>query len=231
MSKLSFTGSNVTGDATFGGLVTQPSLWTNVTIAWAVTAGGEVARIEGDKLLINNPENEDVVNVVVSLTVSCGDASETQTFTINVTHKAENPGLTEKTYSYTFTAKTFSANGTKALNNVNWTITGDGGYWNYDGTKGQQLGSGNNPYKSLTVSSDSFSNVSKIKINTSGAKSINATCDVYVGDTKVGTIKLTTAATEYSFDVTDISGEVKFVYTQSSSKAIYIKSIDITYAE
>ena len=93
------------------------------------------------------------------------------------------------------------------------------------------MGSGNNPNKSLTVSSESFSNVSKITINTSGASSINATCKVYVGDTEVGTITLTTSATEYSFDVSGLTGEVKFVYTQTSSKAIYIKSFAVNYAE
>ena len=145
----------------------------------------------------------------------------------------ENPGLTEKTYSYTFTEAAFSANDTKMLNDVNWTIAGDGSYWGFDSQygKGQQFGSGSNPYKSLTVSSESFSNVSKITINTSGASNISGTCDVYVGDTKVGSITLTKTATEYSFDVEGLTGEIKFVYTQTSSKAIYIKSIVVEYAE
>ena len=55
-------------------------------------------------------------------------------------------------YSYTFTAKQFSANGTKTLGEVDWTLEGNGNYWGYDGTKGQQFGSGNAPYKSLTLS-------------------------------------------------------------------------------
>ena len=55
-------------------------------------------------------------------------------------------------YSYTFTSKQFSANGTKTLNSVNWTLAGNGSYWGYDATKGQQFGSGNYPYKSLTLS-------------------------------------------------------------------------------
>lgn len=145
----------------------------------------------------------------------------------------ENPGLTEKTYSYTFTEAAFSANGTKMLNDVNWTIAGDGSYWGFDSQygKGQQFGSGGKPYKSLTVSSESFSNVSKITINTSGAKDINGTCKVYVGDTLIDTITLTKTATDYSFEVAGLTGEVKFVYEQTSSKAFYIKSININYAE
>ena len=40
-------------------------------------------------------------------------------------------------YSYTFTSKLFTANGTKTLNNVDWTLDGNGSYWGYDGTKGR----------------------------------------------------------------------------------------------
>ncbi len=142
-------------------------------------------------------------------------------------------GSTYNVYAYDFTAKVFSANGTQSLGGVNWTIAGDGGYWGYDSQngKGQQLGSGNSPYKSLTVTSESFSNVSNITINTSGASSIIGSCKVYVGDTLVETITLTKTATNYSFDVSGLSGEIKLEYTQTSSKAIYIKSISVTYAE
>ena len=33
------------------------------------------------------------------------------------------------TYTYEFTAKQFTAAGTKALGDANWTITTDAGYW------------------------------------------------------------------------------------------------------
>ena len=136
-----------------------------------------------------------------------------------------------KTYSYTFTAKQFSSNTTKTLNNVSWTLAGDGGYWGYDATKGQQFGSGNKPYKSLTLTSQSLSNVKTIKINTSGAKNINASVSVSVGGTQVGSAtKLTATATEYTFTATTpLSGEVKFTFSQTSSVAMYIKSIYIEY--
>ena len=133
-------------------------------------------------------------------------------------------------YSYTFTSKQFSANGTKTLNSVNWTLAGDGNYWGYDGTKGQQFGSGNAPYKSLTLStSDIKGTITKIVINTSGASSVNASFTVSVGGTQYGSsTKLTTSATNYTFEGS-ASGEIKFSYTQTSSKAIYIKSIAVTY--
>ena len=140
--------------------------------------------------------------------------------------------INAETYSYTFTKTTFTANGTKDLNGVNWTITGDGGYWGYDQNdiKGQQLGSGGKPYKALTMSTtDIQGTITEIKINTSGAKSINATMKATVGGQQFGNdVKLTTTATTYTL-TGSASGPIAFNYTQSSSKAIYIKSIEITY--
>ena len=135
-----------------------------------------------------------------------------------------------ETYSYTFTAKQFSANSSKTLNSVSWTLAGDGGYWGYDGTKGQQFGSSSAPYKTLTLSTSGISGtIKQIKINTSGASSVNASFTVSVGGTQYGSsTKLTTTATEYTFTGSK-SGEIKFSYTQTSSKALYIKSISVTY--
>lgn len=133
-------------------------------------------------------------------------------------------------YSYTFTAKQFTADGTKTLDNVDWTLSGDGNYWGYDGTKGQQFGSGSDPYKSLTFStSDIKGTITEIKLNTSGAKSIAGSCTVSVGGKQFGDkITLTATATEYTLEGS-ASGEIVLSYTQTSSKAIYIKSITIIY--
>ena len=135
-----------------------------------------------------------------------------------------------KTYSYTFSAKQFSANSSKTLNTVSWTLAGDGGYWGYDGTKGQQFGSGSDPYKTLTLSTSGISGtITEIIINTSGASSVNASFTVSVGGTQWGSsTTLTTSATAYKFTGSN-SGEIKFSYTQTSSKALYIKSISVTY--
>ena len=135
-------------------------------------------------------------------------------------------------YTYTFTSKQYSANGTVTLGTLDWTLAGDGGYWSYDGTKGHQFGSGNAPYKTLTLTSSALTGVQKIVINTSGASSIAAKFTVSVGGTNVGDVtSLTSTATDYTFsNINNLSGAVEFAYTQTSSKAIYIKSITIHYA-
>ena len=141
--------------------------------------------------------------------------------------------INAETYSYTFTAKTFTANETKELNGVNWTISGDGGFWGYDTNttdKGQQLGSGSLPYKNLTMSTtDIQGTITEIKINTSGAKSINATMKATVGGQQFGSnVTLTKTATTYTL-TGSASGPIAFTYTQTSSKAIYIKSLEVEY--
>ena len=139
-------------------------------------------------------------------------------------------GVQAEEYTYTFSAQQFTANGTKTLGNVDWTLAGDGGYWGYNGTKGQQFGSGNKPYKTLTLSTSGISGtITEIVVNTSGASSINASFTVSVGGIQYGSsTKLTTSATDYTFTGT-ASGDIALSYTQTSSKAIYIKSISVTY--
>lgn len=145
----------------------------------------------------------------------------------------EGATLVAKEYTYTFAEKIYSANATQELNGKKWTLAGEGGYWGYDNQngKGQQFGSGGNPYKAMTFTSEAFNNVSKIVINTSGASGIEGTLTVSVGGTAVKTITLTKTATDYEINVDGLSGAIEFNYTQTSSKAIYIKSIAVNYAE
>ncbi len=143
--------------------------------------------------------------------------------------------LEEKKYSYTFTEKIFSANSSsQKLGDVDWTLDGSGGsYWGYDSTKGQQFGSSSVPYTTMTLTSGEFTNVTKIVINTSGASSIAGTLTVTVGGKQIGdAITLTKTNTAYTFECDEaLTGEIVLQYTQTSKKAIYIKSIEVTYAE
>ena len=134
-------------------------------------------------------------------------------------------------YSYTFESKQFTANESKDLGGVTWVLFGDGGYWDYDSKKGIQLGSSKKPNKSMTLSTKGIQGtITKVVINTSGASSVNASFTVTVGGKQYGaSTKISTTPTDYEFTGSS-SGEVIFKYTQSSSKALYIKSIKITYS-
>ena len=140
------------------------------------------------------------------------------------------------TWSYTFVEKVWSAAGNQTLRDKTWNMTGTGGsYFAYDDTKGQQFGSGNNPYSALTLSSNfgvSYG-IDEIRVSTSGAKDINATVSVSVGGTAFKcenstTASLTISNTVYAFVSPDgkiKAGDIEISYSNSSSKAIYIKKI------
>ena len=138
-------------------------------------------------------------------------------------------------YTYTFEAKQYAGAGDQTLNGVSWTMAGTGGaYFGYSDTKGQPFGSGSNPYSALSLTtSDISGTITSIVVNTSGASSINGTVAVSVGETAFKcdgntTVNLTATATEYTF-TGDGSGDIVISWTQSSSKAIYVKSIGVTY--
>ena len=155
-----------------------------------------------------------------------------------VTLMAVGSVVAQTTYSHTITAKTWSALGEQSLNGVNWTAAGtatDGGYFGYDNTKGQQFGSGAKPFSALTLTTSEIAGtITSVKVNTSGASSVNATFKVKVGDTyftsgEADNIAVTSTATNYTF-TGSASGNVVLEWAQTSSKALYIKSIEVTYA-
>lgn len=149
------------------------------------------------------------------------------------------------TYSYTFEAGQFAVAdftnnaeqkvlvAQKELGGLTWTVTAaEGfGYCGYDDTKGQQFGSGSAPAKSLKIAIEGIAGtISSVKVNTSGASSIVGTLKVTVGGTEFGdTYTLTKTATAVDFPGS-ASGTVELSYAQTSSKAIYIKSIEVTYS-
>jgi len=141
---------------------------------------------------------------------------------------------TTETYSYTFSSKQFSSNGTATLGDLTWTLAGSytgSGYWGYDGTKGQQFGSGSAPYSSLTLTTSGITGrVTSVKVNASTASGATATLNVTVGGTSyISGQSLTTTATDYT-GTGSASGNVVISMSQSTtSKALYIKSIEITY--
>ena len=179
--------------------------------------------------------------VKLTLTANTGDAREAKVTLLSTDATPQTATITQAsagsvslggTWSYTFTTTTYTANGSKTLNGLSWTLAGDGGYWGYDATKGQQFGKATSgyQYKTLTLSTTSYKGgVKSIKINTSGASSISGSFTVSVGGKQIGSkTTLTKTATEYTFTSDEVlEGEIKFSYTQTSVKAIYIKSITI----
>lgn len=137
----------------------------------------------------------------------------------------------QETYSHTIQSKTWSKDGPQILNGITWTAVATGSdYWGYESTKGQQFGKAADPANMLLLSTtDIPGTITSIKVSTSGANSIDCNLSITVGGNNFGTSKAITNSNKvYSFEGS-ASGEIILRWDQNSSKAIYLKKIEITY--
>lgn len=156
-----------------------------------------------------------------------------------------NGAMAQATYTHTFktgdlgTANnvTTSPAGSKTLSNVTWDFTltkKNANYylgWDSANAKGVQIGSSKQPATQISLSTSEIpGTITSIVVNTSGASSIKATVNVSVGGTvfSPSPVSLTATATNYTFEGS-AEGEVVLSWANTSDKAVYIKSISITY--
>lgn len=121
-----------------------------------------------------------------------------------------------------------------ADDNVIWTVTSDGKESNFDNTKGIHYGTGSAEVQYIKLSTSGISGIiTKVVVNASTASGVSATADVTVGGSAFGgdAQSLTSSAAEYTF-VGSASGEIVVTVTKPSSatKALYVKSIVVTYS-
>lgn len=113
-----------------------------------------------------------------------------------------------------------------------WTVESDAAESTFDSTKGIHYGTSKAAVSYLTLTSSSFSNktITKIVVNASGASSTSAVLNVTVGGSAFGSqTNLSSTAAEYTFNGS-ASGEIVVrISQQSAKKALYCKSITITY--
>ena len=115
--------------------------------------------------------------------------------------------------------------------NVIWTVTSDADESSFDNTRGVHFGTGKLAVSFLKfTTSDISSTITKIVVNASGASGTSAKLDVTVGGTAYGSQQsLTSTATNYTFEG-NASGEIIVNLSQTSAtKALYLKSIVVTY--
>ena len=137
----------------------------------------------------------------------------------------------ERTSTLTFTEKC-NGSGT-ADDGASWTVTSDGSESNFDSTSGIHYGTNNAAVTYLQLSTSEISGtISKVVVNARDAQAC-ATVSVIVGSTAF-TCSGSTTATNTSSDYTftgSASGTivVKVDRGESKKKAIYVKSIEVTY--
>ena len=138
-------------------------------------------------------------------------------------------------------AESISGKGSPAMTwNATYTWSKNKYIGNLDNNRGLQIGagpsSGNNRHVTKLVLSTSgiSGTITSITIETAGASSVTATIGVVVGSTTFknngnNTASLTSSNASYTF-IGSASGTITLTWTQSTtSKALYIKSISVTY--
>ncbi|MEI8272367.1 MAG: hypothetical protein WCG08_07065 [Paludibacter sp.] len=164
-------------------------------------------------------------------------------FIILISILSLSANLQADTYTHTISASTWTALGDQTLTGVTWTAaatwkTGTS-FFGYDTnntpSKGQQFGSSTNPATALTLTTNGIlGTITDIKVTTSGASSIAGTVGITVGGTAFTTNAATTATLTSTSAVYDFTGSgvgsIVINWSQTSSKAIYLKAIEITYS-
>lgn len=141
------------------------------------------------------------------------------------------------TDTFTFTQGIFSNGLTVKVNDVEWTLDPtwkSESAFNYDATKGVQIGTAKKPATSFTISTTGISKkIQSVVVNCSGANGIAGTVNVTVGGTAFGSeYTLTSTATDAQFTGSSaVSGKIEVTFAQTSEKGMYLKSITLYYED
>lgn len=224
---------------TFDLNATEGTKFTNAATLTPVVEGAKITYSSDKESIATVDENGGVIvttdkegTATITATYAGNDEYAGSTASYKITVADPN----KASWSYTFQSKDL-VNGTTSynFNNVDWTFTptwtSSGPYYgNLDNTKGLQLGSSKQPATSLIFSTTGFPGVIKeVKVNAATASGATATIAVTVGGVSYGEAKsLTSESADYTF-TGSASGEVVITISQTTSKALYIKSIDIEY--
>lgn len=156
---------------------------------------------------------------------------------VGILMNAKVSSAEDKTYDYTFTKKVFSKNESKNLGDIEWNLSGDGGYWDFakdtGPQKGQQFGSGSRPYKNLKLNTTvEINNVKEITVYACTATKVTATMQFSIGELKSENYTLSTTNKAYTYTLdSQTSGIVEININQTTSKSLYIKEIKMTYSD
>lgn len=156
---------------------------------------------------------------------------------VGILMNAKVSSAEDKTYDYTFTKKVFSNNESKNLGDIEWNLSGDGGYWGFakdtGPKKGQQFGSAKYPYKNLKLNTTvEINNVKEITVYACTASDVIATMQFSIGELKSENYTLSTTNKAYTYTLdSQTSGIVEININQTTSKSLYIKEIKMTYSD
>lgn len=172
--------------------------------------------------------------------------------TITTTVRVTNNGSSQQSHEVeggnvttTLTNKTFYGNGNTVISGETFVLESDTEYFNY-AERGQQIGSSGDPITKATITKRNQMRVTKVVVNASGGSETNAIIKVKVGgvyfsynsaasastaqafaaDAGTTSASLTSTAANYEF-TGDSTGDIAIEYEQSSSTAIFFKSLEV----
>ena len=134
------------------------------------------------------------------------------------------------------TTSTFQ-NGSSGVNinsdNLTWTINKELSYLGYLAEKGVQFGKDKSPAGEFTLqTAETFTNVKKVEVYLSVAKSGGANISTFVGETQLGvtTDFSNTTSEVYTFEGDPVSGNILFELKSTKEKALYVQKV-VIYSE
>lgn len=117
---------------------------------------------------------------------------------------------------------------------MTWSVSSDGAFFGCEEVKGLHYGSGKKPVSFIKVSTSAYAEavITKIVVNASTANGVEAKVKCEVGGAAFGVEKeLTTSNASYTFEGNASGNILVSVYKPTKEvKALYIKSIEITYS-
>ncbi len=140
--------------------------------------------------------------------------------------------IAQETASLNFTQKC----GGKGTDNKGgaWTVSSDADEFNFEKDRGIHYGSGKKPVSFIKVSTSAYADavITKIVVNASTASGVEAKVKCEVGGAAFGVEKkLTVSNASYTFEGNASGNILVSVYKPTKEvKALYIKSIEITYS-
>ncbi len=115
---------------------------------------------------------------------------------------------------------------------VVWTVTSDGTESNFDSTKGIHYGTGSSEVSYIQLSTSGITGtITKIAVNASTASGVTASLSVKVGGSAFGSsLSVSSNAANYTF-TGNASGNIEVLLQkpEKASKALYVKSVAVTY--
>lgn len=135
------------------------------------------------------------------------------------------------------TTTTKNSSQTLTYNDVSWTFAWAGNGVPNSGSKSQcQFGTASNSCTSVTINTSGISGtITEVAVTTWGASSNDAKVEVTVGGTNFkngdkNTVAIGTSSSAKTFTHTGKSGAIVITISQTTSKAIYVSGISVTYS-